>query len=73
MNYISLEGSICLKYFRSAIIRGPLRNILEVHVHDNLLIFGKIFSKMFDYFRNFQKLNISKIFHYTVSHHSEKI
>jgi len=30
-------------------------------------IFEKIFSKMLDYFRNFRKLNPSKISHFTVS------
>ena len=32
-----------------------------------LAISKKIFSKMLDYFRNFQKLNPSKISRYTVS------
>jgi len=49
-----------------AICHGPLRNIPEVHVHDNGIDFKKIFSKMLDYFRNFWKLNPSKISHYTI-------
>ena len=40
--------------YKSAIIHGPLRNILEVHVHDNFIDFEKMFSKMLDYFQNFQ-------------------
>ena len=46
----SLEGLICLKYFRTAIIRGPLRNIPEVHVCNNFINLEKIFLKMLDYF-----------------------
>jgi len=46
----SLEGLIHLKYFRSTIFREQLRNILEVQVHDNVIDFEKIFSKMLDYF-----------------------
>ena len=56
-----LEGLICLKYFRSAFIP-------ETHLHDNVIDFKKIFLKMFDYFQNFQKLNLLKISRYTVSY-----
>ena len=52
---------------RSVIFRGPLRNIAEVPVHDNIISFEKIFSKMLDYFQNFQKLNPLKIFHYRIT------
>jgi len=31
------------------------------HVYNNVIDFKKIFSKMLDYFRNFRKLNPSKI------------
>ena len=34
----SLEGSIHLKYFSNAIIRGLLQNIPEVHVHDTIMV-----------------------------------
>ena len=46
----SLEGSIRLKYFISAVIREPLQNIPEVRVHNNFINFEKIFSTMLDYF-----------------------
>jgi len=36
----SLEVSIRLKYFRSAIFCGLLQNILEVYVHDNVIDFN---------------------------------
>ena len=54
-----LEGSICLKYFRSAIIHGPL--IPEVHMHDK---FQKI---IFENAWLLWKLNPSKISCYAVS------
>ena len=40
----SLEGLIRLKYFRSAIFCRLLQNILEVHMHDNLIDFEKYFQ-----------------------------
>ena len=45
-----------LKYFRSAIIiRGPLRNIPEVHVHDNFIDFSKkYFQKCLTTFEIFE-------------------
>ena len=51
---------------RSVIFHGPL-SISEVHMHDNIIDFEKIFSEMLDSFRNFRKLNPSKNSRYTVA------
>ena len=59
----SLEGLIRL-YISKMPFSCTTKHSPEVHVHDNIIDFKKIFSKMIDYFRNFQKLNPSKISHY---------
>ena len=48
--------------YRSAIIDGPLQNILEMYVHDNVIDFKNILT----IFEIFRKLNPLKIFCYMV-------
>ena len=45
---------------------GATKHSVSVHACIITINFEKIFSKMLDYFRNFRKLNLSKISRYTV-------
>ena len=42
------------KIFQKCHFSWVATNILEVHVHDNVIDFEKVFLKMLDYFRNFK-------------------
>ena len=55
-----------LKIFLELPFSWVATNIPEAYVHNNVIDFKKIFSKMLEYFQNFQKLNPLKISCYMV-------